>query len=76
MRPEHVYKHVTEGCVVATKEIKQRCQDQFADKIPLTVPVAKKTRFGPQAAASKAESASLAAVSGSLRPEPIAVRNL
>ena len=27
MRPEHVYKHVTEGCTVATKEIKQRCLD-------------------------------------------------
>lgn len=59
MRPEHIYKHITGGCKAATKEIKQRCVDQFADKQSLVVPATRKTRFGPKSAASlgKADSA-------------------
>ena len=56
MRKEMVFKHLSDECKGVTKEIKKTLSDRFADKPPPTVPAHKRTRFGKEAAVSKASS--------------------
>ena len=51
-----VFKHLSNECKGVTKEIKITLSDQFADKITPTVPARERTRFGKEAAISKASS--------------------